>query len=122
MTTFYIFITLIIIICFLLILIIMVQNPKGGGLSSSFGGGAQQMGGVQKTSDFLDKSTWGLATILLILILFSNINLPGLQSNSFEDSKLLDDNNSIEGSFSTEEIPETTIEIPNSSEESSTEN
>ena len=66
MSTFYIFISLIIFFCFLLILVIMVQNPKGGGLSSSFGGGAQQMGGVQKTTDFLDKSTWILGAALLM--------------------------------------------------------
>ena len=46
----------------------MVQNPKGGGLSSSLGG-STQMGGVQKTTDFLDKSTWTLAAILILLIL-----------------------------------------------------
>ena len=50
----------------------MVQNPKGGGLSSSFGGGGQQIGGVQNTSDFLDRSTWVLASLLLVLILLSN--------------------------------------------------
>ena len=49
----------------------MVQNPKGGGLSSSFGGGgAQQMGGVQKTTDFLDKSTWILGAALLLMGIF----------------------------------------------------
>ncbi len=54
----------------------MVQNPKGGGLSSSFGGGdSQQIGGVRKTTDFLDKSTWALASLLLILILLSNIHI-----------------------------------------------
>ena len=54
----------IIFLSFLLILVIMVQNPKGGGLSSSFGGDSQQLGGVKKTSDFLDKSTWFLAGAL----------------------------------------------------------
>ena len=53
----------------------MVQNPKGGGLSSSFGGDSQQLGGVKKTTDFLDKSTWVLAGILLILILLSNLTI-----------------------------------------------
>lgn len=72
-TTYYVFIVLIVIVAFLLMLVIMVQNPKGGGLSSSFGGGGnQQIGGVQKTTDFLDKSTWALATILLGLILVTN--------------------------------------------------
>ena len=70
MSTFSIFIALITVVCFLLVLVVMVQNPKGGGLSSSFGGGgSQQVGGVQKTSDFLDRSTWILASLLLILIL-----------------------------------------------------
>ena len=76
MSTFTIFLILIIVVCLLLILVIMVQNPKGGGLSSSFGGGGGgQMGGVQKTTDFLDKSTWALATLLLALILLSNVSI-----------------------------------------------
>ena len=67
----------------------MVQNPKGGGLSSSFGGGGQQIGGVQNTTDFLDRSTWVLATLLLVLILLSNsmVSRPG----TLEDSSLLSD-------------------------------
>lgn len=67
------FLVLIVIVALLLILIIMVQNPKGGGLSSSFGGqGSQSLGGVQNTTNFLDKSTWTLAIALLALILLSN--------------------------------------------------
>ena len=76
MSTFVIFLILIVLVAFLLVVVIMVQNPKGGGLSSTFGGGGgQQLGGVKKTTDFLDKSTWTLAVILLALILFSNISL-----------------------------------------------
>ena len=60
----------------------MVQNPKGGGLASSFGGGGtQQMGGVQKTTDFLDKSTWTLSIIMIALILLSNIPIMGGDAN-----------------------------------------
>lgn len=66
----------------------MVQNPKGGGLSSSFGGsGNQVVGGVKKTGDFLDKSTWTLATLLIVLILASNVALKGNFGQT--DSKLL---------------------------------
>lgn len=76
MSTFTIFLILIVLVAFLLVVVIMVQNPKGGGLSSSFGGGGtQQLGGVQKTSDFLDKSTWTLAVVLLALILLSNVSI-----------------------------------------------
>ncbi|MEQ3654622.1 MAG: preprotein translocase subunit SecG [Dokdonia sp.] len=82
-TTFIIFLVLIAIVAFLLVVVIMVQNPKGGGLSSSFGGGGtQQLGGVQKTTDFLDKATWGLATLLLVLILLSNIAIPAYDNQS----------------------------------------
>jgi preprotein translocase subunit SecG len=68
----------------------MVQNPKGGGLSSSIGG-SQMLGGVKKTSDFLDKSTWTLATVLIVLVMLSSLSFSGsLNDNSskvFEDSK-----------------------------------
>ena len=67
----------------------MVQNPKGGGLSSSFGGGSnQQLGGVKKTTDFLDKSTWTLATVLLLLILVSNTAIDRVSGPT--ESKALD--------------------------------
>lgn len=76
MNTFTIFLILIILVAFFLVVVIMVQNPKGGGLSSTFGGGGgQQMGGVQNTTNFLDKSTWTLAIVLLALILLSNMSL-----------------------------------------------
>ena len=87
MDTFTIFLILIVIVAFLLVLVIMVQNPKGGGLSSSFGGGgSQQIGGVKQTSDFLDKSTWVLATLLLVLVLLSNVSI---MTNTTTDSKIL---------------------------------
>ena len=85
MSTYTIFLILIIFVAFLLVIVVMVQNPKGGGLASSFGGGGtQQLGGVKKTTDFLDKSTWTLATLLLALILLSNISIMG-NVNTTED-------------------------------------
>ena len=99
MSSFSIFLILILIVSFLLVLVIMVQNPKGGGLSSSFGGGdSQQIGGVRKTTDFLDKSTWTLGGLLLGLILLSNIAFN--QSEITNDSKALDTNEVFE-----EELP-----------------
>lgn len=91
MNTFTIFLALIVIVAFLLVVVIMVQNPKGGGLSSSFGGGGtQQLGGVKKTTDFLDKSTWTLAALMLVLILLSNLTIDF--GNNTSDSKALDPN------------------------------
>ncbi|WP_091865880.1 preprotein translocase subunit SecG [Pricia antarctica] len=109
MSTFTIFLILILLVCFLLILVIMVQNPKGGGLSSSFGGGGSQIvGGVKKTGDFLDKSTWILATFLVVLILASNVSLKG--SFGEGESKLLNGDD-IETTLP-EEVPESLPTTP----------
>ena len=56
----------IIIASILLVFIVFIQNPKGGGLSSDFGA-ASQLGGVQKTNDFVEKATWSLAAIVAVI-------------------------------------------------------
>ena len=109
MSTFTIFLILIIVVCFLLVLVIMVQNPKGGGLSSSFGGGGSQVvGGVKKTGDFLDRSTWTLSILLVVLILASNVALKGNFGEG--ESKILNGND-IETNIP-DELPETLPEAP----------
>lgn len=60
---------LIIIACILLILVILIQNPKGGGLGQTFGGMSNQFLGVQRTTDFLEKSTWTLIIAVGVLSL-----------------------------------------------------
>ena len=50
----------------------MAQNPKGGGLSGTIGGSTAQFG-VQRTNDFMEKATWTLASIILVLIFLSVI-------------------------------------------------
>lgn len=73
-------ISVIVIICLLLVLIVLAQNSKGGGLSSQFGGaGTSQMIGVKRTSDLLEKLTWGLAIALLALSLVTSITLTNRQ-------------------------------------------
>lgn len=59
-------IVLIVIVSLLLILVVLAQNSKGG-VGSQFGGSASQVMGVKKTSDFLEKLTWGLAISLMLL-------------------------------------------------------
>ncbi len=85
-----VFLILIVIVAILLILIVMVQNPKGGGLSSSFGWQGTQGfgGGVQSTTNFLDRSTWTLAISLLALILLSNFAIP--RANSVDNESQLE--------------------------------
>lgn len=66
----YILITiLIIVVCVLLGAVVLIQNPKGGGLSSSFGGMSQQLLGARRSTDVVEKLTWGFAGALLFLCL-----------------------------------------------------
>ncbi|MBC8462245.1 MAG: preprotein translocase subunit SecG [Bacteroidales bacterium] len=79
---FYILISVLILItCVLMVLVVLVQNSKGGGLASNFASSNQYMG-VRKTADFLEKSTWTLAIVLLILSLFSIFAIPKYQGTS----------------------------------------
>jgi len=58
----------------LLILIVLVQNPKGGGIDSTFGGaGANQMLGAARSTDFIEKLTWGLAISMFVLAIITAI-------------------------------------------------
>lgn len=52
-------------------LFVLVQNPKGGGLAGSLGGFGNQVMGVRQTTDVLEKGTWILAAIILVLCLTS---------------------------------------------------
>jgi len=65
---------LIIFASILLILIVLVQNSKGGGLASNFSASNQVMG-VRKTTDFLEKATWGLAVALVVFCLISTMTI-----------------------------------------------
>lgn len=93
---FYILIAVLILItCVLMVLVVLVQNSKGGGLASNFSGSNQYMG-VRKTADFLEKSTWTLAIVLLGLSLFSIFVIPKNQGTAVtqesEIQQQIDDN------------------------------
>jgi|688.fasta_scaffold304346_2 preprotein translocase subunit SecG len=83
-------IILIVIVGILLSLVILVQNPKGGGLASGFTG-ASQIGGVQKTADFLEKSTWYLTAALFVLCLAAAKFKPGTGVGAGTGDSLGDD-------------------------------
>lgn len=68
---------LVVLVCIVLSLVILVQNPKGGGLASGFSS-ANQIGGVKRTTDFLEKSTWTLVIALMLLsVVSSTLMRPG---------------------------------------------
>jgi preprotein translocase subunit SecG len=63
----YVLLTILIVIgSILLTLLVLVQNSKGGGLAAGFSSSNQIMG-VRKTTDFLEKATWGLVIFVVVL-------------------------------------------------------
>ena len=51
-------VVLIVILAILMCLVVLIQESKGGGLASSFSASNQIMG-VRKTTDVIEKVTWG---------------------------------------------------------------
>ena len=98
---------LILIVSVLLGLIVLVQNSKGGGLVSNFGG-ANQMMGVRQTTDFLEKATWTLGAILVLLCLISSATLPKNSKEGAPKSEL----ENIVPSLPSTETPAATTTLP----------
>lgn len=66
---------LILIVCLLLAVAVLVQNSKGGGLAANFSAPNQIMG-VRKTTETIEKITWGLAIALVVLSLAATVAIP----------------------------------------------
>lgn len=91
----YIFFTVIVFLAaILMILIVLMQNSKGGGLASDFASSNQIMG-VRKTTDILEKATWTLAGIIILLSVVSTAFI-GSSNNSERESIIKEEvNNSV---------------------------
>ena len=70
------FVTLIVLAALLMCFVVLIQNSKGGGLASSFAASNQIMG-VRKTTDFIEKLTWGTAAFMVVVSIFAAYALPG---------------------------------------------
>ena len=75
------FIGLIVVAALLLCFVVMIQNSKGGGLASSFASSNQIMG-VRKTTDFIEKLTWGLAGFIVVISIACAYVLPTATAES----------------------------------------
>ena len=74
-------VVLMVIAALLMCFIVLVQNSKGGGLASSFSSSNQIMG-VRKTTDFLEKTTWGLAAFMVVVSICSAYVAPSASHKS----------------------------------------
>ena len=66
MGTYFLLVILIVIASILMVGIVLIQESKGGGLASNFAS-YNQIGGVRKTTDFIEKATWGLAAFMVVV-------------------------------------------------------
>jgi len=80
---------LVIIASILITLVVLLQNGKGGGLASNFVAGNQTFG-VRQTADILEKITWGLAVVILVLAIASNFASHGKVQATGIDKKILE--------------------------------
>ena len=92
---------LIVIASVLMCLIVLVQNSKGGGLASGFASSNQIMG-VRKTTDFLEKATWTLAGLMVVISILAAYSLPSREVVDSFDSQAVE---SYETAAETAELP-----------------
>ena len=71
---------LIVIAALLMIGIVLIQESKGGGLASNFAS-YNQIGGVRKTTDFIEKATWSLAAFMVFISIACAYVAPKATSN-----------------------------------------
>ena len=65
------FLTILIVIsAIILTFVVLIQNSKGGGLAAGFSS-ANNVFGVKKTTDRIEKLTWTLIAIIVVLSIFS---------------------------------------------------
>ncbi|MDY5969857.1 MAG: preprotein translocase subunit SecG [Bacteroidales bacterium] len=77
-------IILIIVVCILLAIVVLVQNSKGGGLAANFAAPNQIMG-VRKTTDFIEKATWTLAALLVVLSIVATATIPSRSEENLKN-------------------------------------
>nr|WP_302831951.1 preprotein translocase subunit SecG [uncultured Bacteroides sp.] len=78
---YFLLIILMVIASLLMCFIVLIQNSKGGGLSSGFSSSNQIMG-VRKTTDFLEKATWGFAAFMVVMSIASAYVVPSASHKS----------------------------------------
>ena len=69
------FVILIVLASLLMIGIVLIQESKGGGLASNFSSSNSIMG-VRKTTDLVEKATWGLAITMVVISIICSYVAP----------------------------------------------
>lgn len=74
---FYLLIAVILIVALLMALVVLLQSGKGGGLAGiASGGQTTQILGARQAPDFLEKATWSLGALFLVLCVVTTFFIP----------------------------------------------
>lgn len=77
---------LILVVSVLLALVVLVQNSKGGGLAANFSAPTQVLG-ARQSADFIEKATWWLAGILVVLCLAATISISSVRRTAADPTR-----------------------------------
>ena len=69
------FVVLIVLASLCMIGIVLIQESKGGGLASAFSN-VNNVAGVRQTTNFIEKTTWTLAALMVIISIFCAYTAP----------------------------------------------
>ena len=102
----------------LMCLIVLIQESKGGGLAADYSNNNQILG-APKTTNFIEKATWGLAAVMIVLSVISvafldngSHNESVLQQNAIEQAATNPNNVPSMAQPSAETSAETPTETP----------
>ncbi|MBQ3149270.1 MAG: preprotein translocase subunit SecG [Alistipes sp.] len=105
---------LILVASIILILAILVQNPKSG-MAANFGA-ANQVMGVRESANILEKTTWTLSCLILVLSLVATVAMDADMSSNSTSSLQKDAEALIEKvntNAATEAMPQAVIPAEN---------
>lgn len=114
---FTVLVVLAVVIGILLILLVISQKSKGGGLASSFSSSNQVLG-VRKTTDFVEKATWTLVAIMVVLCIASAAFMPNKVNTTtggvkeYIGTQPTQQAGSTSANVTTQEVPATPAETP----------
>ena len=84
------FLTILILIASLLMIgVVLIQKSKGGGLASNFASSNQIMG-VRNTTDVVEKATWTIAVIIMVLSIATVFFMPSHRAASDVEQSLIE--------------------------------
>ena len=104
---FTILVVVIVIAAVLLTLVVLLQNGKDGGLATNFAAANQALG-VRQAASSLEKATWILVTVILVLSIASTLTLTNASKSAAQDALSTE----ILNQQNTEEAPAFPTAIP----------